>query len=579
VRPISMASFLVSDNAWPSEEFGFKYVNLMVHLMNALLIFYFVLRICRVSKVLEHRALLFALFASSLWVLHPFNVSTTLYVVQRMTQLSALFSLLSMIFYIVGRDRVIKGLSGGIPCILIALVPFAICAVLSKENGVLVYVQILFIETVFYSEYAKSKSFKRIYNGFVLAPVLLFTSYLLFKFPSFLERYNFRDFDMLERIMTQSRYLFHYLSYIFVPNGTGTGLINDDLGLSTGLLSPISTAASIIGWLLIIVIGYLLRKKAVLCSYGIGFFLIGHALESTFLPLELYFEHRNYLPMVGVLLFIVGGANALLSTETKSLGRFLVGIIFVLYIGSASAVTQQQVKIWSNLFDLLTMWATEHPDSLRAQRIYGQYLGRGRLWALEGQDVLSDAYEKFPDDISLPIIMLNTACKQGVESPVKLDEVLAATSRAYYHGGLMAPVKNLANNYISGSCATTETSVLAHEILLKLSDAHGMRGPQKADLTFFHAEKYAMSGNLPMAMSRLEVAELNQKDFVVPFRQASYLASAGLYDEALERIQRSRELDERRKRKWLVPSNDKIISLLESQIVTAQNSSNNRDLQ
>ena len=40
-------------------------------------------------------------------------------------------------------------------------------------------------------------------------------------------------------------------------------------------------------------------------AFGIAWFLVGHSIESTVFSLELYFEHRNYFPGVG--LFLLAG--------------------------------------------------------------------------------------------------------------------------------------------------------------------------------------------------------------------------------------------------------------------------------
>lgn len=32
--------------------------------------------------------------------------------------------------------------------------------------------------------------------------------------------------------------------------------------------------------------------------------LVGHSMESSFLPLELVYEHRNYLPNIGIIVLI-----------------------------------------------------------------------------------------------------------------------------------------------------------------------------------------------------------------------------------------------------------------------------------
>lgn len=579
-RPVSMASFLLSDVHWPSDEFSFKFVNLMFHLINGLLIFYLVFRVNRLVRMSESRAQWLALFVASFWLLHPFNVSTTLYVVQRMTQLSAMFSLLAIIFYIVGRDRLLAAKRFGLVYVFIALAPMTALAVLSKENGILVLAQILLVEGLLYRDQSwKTTKLKILVRWFAVFPMVTLCAYLAYKFPNYISKYEFRDFDLYERLLTQSRILFDYASNIFIPRGFGTGLIHDDFVISKGLLAPATTLLAVVALSIIAVLCWVYRAKQPLLVFGICFFFMGHALESSFIPLELYFEHRNYLPMIGLLLVLVAFFNYVLSLDTKPLWFGVVIVISALYVSSAYAVTKQQVRFWENIFDLLTVWATEHPDSLRAQRIYGQFLGKGKLWAIEGQDVLADAYVKFPNDVSLPVQMLITKCKQDVDSTVSLEDLLPAMDKAYYHGGLITVLKNFSDLYIDGKCATENSIEVAHKVLLKAADVPGMHGGQKADLTFFHAEKYAAAGNLGMAMNRLEVAELHQKDFVVPFRQAEYLASAGLYEDALERIGRARELDQQRKRKWLVPSNDKIISMLETKIVAAQKARDNSRLQ
>ena len=51
----------------------------------------------------EQQAIWIALIASGIWLLHPYFVSTTLYVVQRMAQLATLFTLIGIIGYLKAR--------------------------------------------------------------------------------------------------------------------------------------------------------------------------------------------------------------------------------------------------------------------------------------------------------------------------------------------------------------------------------------------------------------------------------------------------------------------------------------------
>src|SRR5690606_25539329 len=50
-----------------------------------------------------------------------------------------------------------------------------------------------------------------------------------------------------------------------------------------------------------------LSKRAPCLCAGWFFFLAAQSLESSFLPIELYYEHRNYLPSFGLLLMSAGG--------------------------------------------------------------------------------------------------------------------------------------------------------------------------------------------------------------------------------------------------------------------------------
>ena len=81
-----------------------------------------------------------------------------------------------------------------------------------------------------------------------------------------------------------------------LPNLAEMGLHHDDFVISKTLLSPWTTLPAIAGLLALAVGALVLRKKHPLITFGIVFFFVAHALESTIIPLEIAFEHRNYLP-------------------------------------------------------------------------------------------------------------------------------------------------------------------------------------------------------------------------------------------------------------------------------------------
>lgn len=104
-RPISLLTFALQAHHWPNSPWDFKYVNLMIHLVNGCLIFLLVLYLTRLMKLPEKRGRLLALLTASLWLVHPIQVSTVLYVIQRMTQLTVLFTLAGLLAYLKGRQQ------------------------------------------------------------------------------------------------------------------------------------------------------------------------------------------------------------------------------------------------------------------------------------------------------------------------------------------------------------------------------------------------------------------------------------------------------------------------------------------
>ena len=82
-----------------------------------------------------------------LWIVHPIQVSTVLYVVQRMTLLASLFVLLGIVGYLFGRQLHTEGAKAtGILLMTVSPLVGAVLGLLSKENGVLLYAYLGVIE-------------------------------------------------------------------------------------------------------------------------------------------------------------------------------------------------------------------------------------------------------------------------------------------------------------------------------------------------------------------------------------------------------------------------------------------------
>ena len=305
-RPVALASFLIDDTAWPSEPGRFKRTNILFHLLNgALLCWCAVLALRRPDG---HDSLLVALTAAAaagIWLLHPFNVSTVLYVIQRMTLLSATFVLTGLIFYLKGRAMLRARPVHGYALMTTGIVVCGGLGVLSKENAALLPLLVLVTEYTLVRGRElplPDRGFRVWQSVFLILPVAALAVWHVVKFPSFMSGYRSRPFDLAERLLTESRVLLDYLGYAFVPRRAGTGLFHDDFVISRGLFDPPETAVSVFVVFGLLGLGVLLAKRRPVLAFAILWFFAGHSLEAGIAPLELYFEHRNYLPLAGPIL-------------------------------------------------------------------------------------------------------------------------------------------------------------------------------------------------------------------------------------------------------------------------------------
>ncbi len=368
-RPLAMLSFALDQLTHGGDVWYFKYTNLMIHALCGALIFWLTGRLLQHHTTLAPRRWWLALWVTALWLLTPMHVSTVLYVVQRMTQLSALFSFAGLLCYVIGRQYLLseKNRRRGIGLILSCFILWLPLAAFSKETGALLPLLAFGVE-LFFFRFRASPADKRllviVYGVFLALPALAVATKIALDPGFVLNGYGRRDFTFTERLLTESRILFVYIKGLILPDGTALGLYHDDYVKSTGLLTPWTTLVSLLGWLAILILGYLNRAKpaVALLFFGVCFYLGAHALESTIFSLELYFEHRNYLPAYGIFLSL-GKALYYLMQKFRRKKLF---IFFLIAIPSAQAVASyQRVQTWTSFERILLSAQYTHPESLR----------------------------------------------------------------------------------------------------------------------------------------------------------------------------------------------------------------------
>ena len=406
-RPISLLTFYLQANSWNQHPIHFKVVNLFLHAINVCLVYFLVLNLLRFLPFQFYsKKRCLAVVVALLWGVSSIHVSSVLYIVQRMTVLQGTFSLVCILFYLQARQT---GIDTGylklkaILYILMTALFFAL-ALFSKETA---FVTIFFIAAIELMLFDQVRSrFEKIYRScLLLSPVLLPVLFFL-KYDLWMNLYVSLDFNMVERLLTQTRILWHYVFAIIFPWVNDFGLFHDDIEISRSVAEPLTTAFSLLAWMLVIVGAAIFYRKYFV--FGLVWFLLGHSLESTLLPLELYFEHRNYLPSIGLLLFIVLVGSAFLDfAKEKSMVLSFFAIFFIIHCISSVAET----RLWSDPKEQAIRWAEDRPESFRANRHLARMLFMHN--DPEALFALNMVIQKWPADPQSRVDDLRVVCLYG----------------------------------------------------------------------------------------------------------------------------------------------------------------------
>jgi hypothetical protein len=365
-RPISMLSFVLEKLYLDGGTRGQKKLNLFLHLAcgTLLALLFYVLLSYRRYRGAGQLSLLLAAY----WLMSPLFVSTVLYSIQRMAQLSTLFMFCSLLAYSVWRIRWLRGYSGW--AMVPLLTTLVLLAIFSKENGVVV-LPILVLLEVFWFQFVgrdggNHVGFRRVSFALIALGVTVVALGYARSPDWVVSGYILRPYTLLERVLTEGRILWDYIFQLLIPSVAKMGVYHDDIVLSTSLTSSTATLLSWLAWaiLLVLLASTWFFKSGRYLAFAMLLFLVGHSVESTVLALELYFEHRNYFPAAGIFLFLGVLLGALFNALPALKNVVLTVMSFWILLISWQA--SSQIQIWSadQLMRMTTVNA--HPESSRA---------------------------------------------------------------------------------------------------------------------------------------------------------------------------------------------------------------------
>ena len=413
-RPVANVSLALNYFLFEYDPLGYRIFNITIHLFNGILVYFLTLMTLRNltdngrKQVLHSQAFsglqssnpsmtLIPLFSALLFIIHPVQVESVTYIVQRVNSMAAMFYLLSLLLYVKGRllqqktteqggDNGPSGngdnqghvrlrsqslyqhlwFAGSLVAWLLALG--------SKQIAVTLPFFIFLYEWYFFQNLSKAwlKHHLR-YLGAILA-IFAFVA-LLFLGLSPLEKlqsmpdYSENAFTFAQRVLTQPRVVIYYLSLLVYPHPSRLNL-DYDFPLSYSLITPITTLLCICAVICLIGLACCLARKERLISFSILWFFGNLALESTVIPLAMIFEHRTYLP--SMLFFPVPVILVHRCLRWHRLWLALCCLASLLLL----MATHQRNLVWENDLTLWTDVVAKSPNKARPHNNLGLAFAR-----------------------------------------------------------------------------------------------------------------------------------------------------------------------------------------------------------
>lgn len=542
-RPLALLSFLLDARDWPADPAPFLRTNLFLHLANGVLLFALLRWLGGRLGDEATRADFAALVGAVLWMLHPLFVSTTLYIVQREAMLSSTFVLLGLLAYVHGRMSLPVSPRRGIAWMFAGIAGGTLLALLCKANGILLPLLAWVLEWTVLArpQEAAPPQLRRLRGLLLVLPSAVLGAWLLAQLRTIGDPIPYREWTLGQRLLTEPRVLLDYLELLFVPKAMSTGLFNDGYPLSTDWIEPTATLAAMAAIGALLAGGFALRRSAPAIAAAILFFLGGHVLESTVLPLEIYYEHRNYLP--AMLAFWPIG-RALAGWRVPGRLRATVAIALALLLG---ATTHQRALLWGDQDALAHAWALRNPFSPRAQAVAAMAEMRaGRFDDAERR--LAAALDSRPYELQLVFNHATARCAQGGLDAKEVAGVSSALRNARGDQALAFRwLDRVLDDTVSRPCSGIDLDTLKRWID-DMAANPGMRAPRRQDVAFLAGKLALLRGEPRNALDWFDAALRAWPTASAAARQASMLASRGYYNEAIAHLDAYQALHHRRAR-------------------------------
>lgn len=378
-RPVACFTFALNYYFGRDNVFGYHIVNLSIHILTAYFLFLFIYHTLRLPSLKEGKgidAYFVALLSAAFWAINPIHTQAVTYIVQRMASMAGMFYIMSMYFYLKGRranqswTRIIFFLLCGVSALL---------AYGSKQNAIMLPASLFLYDFLLIQGISRRTTKKNLAIFLFGALVIISIGFVYFalsetKLSWYFNLYHTRPFTLWERLMTETRIIIFYISLIFYPMSTRLSL-DHNIVVSKSLYDPFTTILAVILILGIVISAVFISKRRPLISFCIFFFFINHIVESSILPLELIFEHRNYIPSMFLFVPIVIGLFHAISyfSHKRSMMQVVVTISIILIMIGEGHSTFMRNFTWKSEETLWIDVVEKYPQSFRGNHNLAKY--------------------------------------------------------------------------------------------------------------------------------------------------------------------------------------------------------------
>ncbi len=507
VAEISFAfNYMISGMSIP----WFRITNIVLHILTSMMAFYFTYLTLTMPSMKDRfgkSSPVISTAVAVLFMLHPIQTATVNYVTQRMALMAAMFSFSGVILYAkAGFNRGKKALL----YYALSAVSF-VFALFSKENAVMVLLMLPVYDYMFISAFRWKEFIKKFKPLSILLVVLGVIVAYYMRAVGFIEKiigilsnpdqpivsYKWAgigiDWTAIEYLFTELRIVSRYIFLILFPNPSSMVFdYSNAYPVSKSLFNPVSTLFSLLFLLVLFLFSVRYIKKFPLISFGILWYLVTISLESFIaLGLDPYFEHRNYLP---------------------GLGLFIAFASFLVYGDKFRIKKWILISVVASLLCIMTFM-------------------RNGVWT-EEYILWKDAYDKAPTN-PRALIALSSACiKEGkYREAEELLESARKTQSSINEEFKFSILSNQASLY-QATGRMTEAVIIAKDLLSGESIKNvQLSKMQISNLTFMIGETLREEGKVA------EAKEYLLKAYALNKRNPSLLISLGFASKSLREME------------------------------------------